>query len=41
MSPGDFLLLDEPTAGMEARERRAAWELIKKAKTGKVVILTT
>ena len=36
-----FLILDEPTSGMDPFSRRAIWELIQKIKHNKVVLLTT
>lgn len=36
-----FLILDEPTSGMDPFSRRAIWELIQKVKHNKVVLLTT
>jgi len=36
-----FLLLDEPTSGMDPYSRRATWELLRKSKKGRVTLLTT
>lgn len=36
-----FLLLDEPTSGMDPYSRRSTWELLQKSKVGRVVLLTT
>ncbi|GMI58829.1 hypothetical protein TeGR_g2438, partial [Tetraparma gracilis] len=36
-----FLLLDEPTSGMDPYSRRATWELLRKSKRGRVTLLTT
>eukprot|EP00981_Chlorochromonas_danica_P005252 scaffold1050_cov176-Ochromonas_danica.AAC.18 len=36
-----FVLLDEPTSGMDPYSRRATWELLQKRKTGRVMLLTT
>jgi ABC-type multidrug transport system ATPase subunit len=36
-----FLLLDEPTSGMDPFSRRATWELLRKTKQGRVTLLTT
>merc|ERR1711988_931942 len=35
------LYLDEPTSGMDPYSRRATWDLIRRAKKGRVVVLTT
>ena len=34
-------MLDEPTMGMDPAARRSIWELIKRIKKDKIVILTT
>lgn len=36
-----FILLDEPTSGMDPYSRRATWEMLQKAKVGRVILLTT
>ena len=36
-----IVFLDEPTTGMDPKNRRYIWELIQKMKAGRVVILTT
>ena len=36
-----FLLLDEPSSGMDPTARRETWDIIEKAKANKIVILTT
>ena len=36
-----LVLLDEPTSGMDPTARRETWEIIKQAKQGKIIILTT
>ena len=36
-----IVFLDEPTTGMDPKNRRFIWDLILKLKKGKVVILTT
>jgi ATP-binding cassette, subfamily A (ABC1), member 3 len=36
-----FVLLDEPTSGMDPYSRRSTWELLQKSKAGRVIILTT
>jgi ABC-type multidrug transport system ATPase subunit len=36
-----IVILDEPTSGVDTTSRRKLWEMLKKNKTGKIVILTT
>ena len=36
-----IVLLDEPSSGMDTSARRRMWEMLKKNKNGKIVILTT
>eukprot|EP00599_Poterioochromonas_sp_BG-1_P017989 CAMPEP_0173168162 /NCGR_PEP_ID=MMETSP1105-20130129/23088_1 /TAXON_ID=2985 /ORGANISM="Ochromonas sp., Strain BG-1" /LENGTH=1495 /DNA_ID=CAMNT_0014089829 /DNA_START=1445 /DNA_END=5932 /DNA_ORIENTATION=+ len=36
-----FVLLDEPTSGMDVYSRRSTWELLQKSKAGRVILLTT
>jgi len=36
-----FLLLDEPTSGMDPASRRACWELLRRKRAGRVTLLTT
>jgi ATP-binding cassette subfamily A (ABC1) protein 3 len=36
-----FILLDEPTSGMDPHSRRSTWELLRRNKTGRTVLLTT
>ena len=36
-----IVMLDEPSSGMDTSTRRRLWEMLKKNKTGKIVILTT
>lgn len=36
-----FLLLDEPTTGMDPFARRATWDMLRKAKKNRVILLTT
>ena len=36
-----IIVLDEPTTGMDPVNRAEAWELIKKMKDGRAIILTT
>ena len=35
------IFLDEPTSGMDPYSRRSTWDMLKRAKPGRVVILTT
>lgn len=36
-----IVMLDEPTSGMDTTSRRKLWEMLKKNKSGRIVILTT
>ena len=36
-----LILLDEPSSGMDPTSRRDTWDLIKKSKKDKIIILTT
>ena len=36
-----FLLLDEPTSGMDVASRRNCWELLRRKRQGRVTLLTT
>ena len=36
-----FLVLDEPTSGMDPKARRACWEVLRKRREGRVTLLTT
>jgi len=36
-----IVLLDEPTSGMDTTTRRRLWDMLKKNKAGKIIILTT
>jgi len=36
-----IVMLDEPTSGMDTTARRKLWEMLKKNKAGRIVILTT
>ena len=36
-----FVVLDEPTAGMDISARRQTWEMLKKFKKDRILILTT
>jgi len=35
------VMLDEPTSGMDTTTRRRLWDMLKKNKAGKIIILTT
>lgn len=35
------IILDEPTSGMDPYSMRSTWQLIKKIKKGRVILLTT
>jgi ATP-binding cassette subfamily A (ABC1) protein 3 len=36
-----FLILDEPTSGMDPSSRRACWDVLRKKRSGRVILLTT
>lgn len=36
-----FVVLDEPTAGMDLSARRKLWNMLKRYKQGRIIILTT
>ena len=36
-----FIVLDEPSSGMDTSARRKLWEMLKNYKTGRVILLTT
>eukprot|EP01065_Artemidia_motanka_P005092 TRINITY_DN1242_c0_g1_i1.p1 TRINITY_DN1242_c0_g1~~TRINITY_DN1242_c0_g1_i1.p1 ORF type:complete len:1877 (+),score=682.06 TRINITY_DN1242_c0_g1_i1:64-5631(+) len=36
-----FCIFDEPTAGMDVQARRAIWDLLKRSKEGRTILLTT
>jgi ATP-binding cassette subfamily A (ABC1) protein 3 len=36
-----FILLDEPTAGLDLSARRKLWDMLKKYKGDRIIILTT
>ena len=36
-----IIMLDEPSFGMDTSTRRKLWDMLKKNKTSKIIILTT
>ncbi len=36
-----FIILDEPTSGMDPTARRQLWELLKNYKNNRIILLTT
>ena len=36
-----FVVLDEPTSGMDTSARRYIWDLLKNYKNGRIILLTT
>lgn len=36
-----IIILDEPTSGMDPYSMRSTWQLIKKIKKGRIILLTT
>lgn len=36
-----IVMLDEPSSGMDTTSRRKLWDMLKKNKSGKIIILTT
>jgi ATP-binding cassette subfamily A (ABC1) protein 3 len=36
-----IVMLDEPSSGMDTTSRRRLWDMLKKNKNGKIIILTT
>lgn len=36
-----FLVLDEPTSGMDPRSRRACWDVLRRKRAGRVILMTT
>lgn len=41
MGNSKLVLLDEPTSGMDPTARRAIWDMLKKYKEDRIIILTT
>ena len=41
MGDSDIVFLDEPTSGMDPFSRRSMWDLVRRKREGKVIILTT
>lgn len=39
--PLQVIILDEPTSGMDPYSMRLTWQLIKKIRKGRIVLLTT
>jgi ATP-binding cassette subfamily A (ABC1) protein 3 len=35
------IMLDEPSSGMDTASRRRLWDMLKRNKAGKIIILTT
>lgn len=36
-----IIFMDEPTTGLDPKTRKGIWEMIKKMKEGRVIIMTT
>ncbi len=36
-----FIILDEPTSGMDSSARRHIWEILKNFKNDRIILLTT
>lgn len=36
-----IIMLDEPSSGMDTSTRRILWDMLKRNKAGKIIILTT
>ena len=41
MGESRVVFLDEPTSGLDPQSRRGVWEMLRKFKTGRAIILTT
>ena len=36
-----FIMLDEPTSGMDLQARRSLWNMLKAYRNGRIIVLTT
>lgn len=36
-----FIMLDEPTAGMDLSARRSLWDMLRKYKTNRIILMST
>lgn len=41
MGDSKIILLDEPSSGMDPNTRRETWDILKRVKVGKIIIMTT
>jgi len=41
VSKPDVIILDEPTSGLDVESRRQVWELIKRMKVGRSIIMSS
>lgn len=41
VSKPKVIILDEPTSGLDVESRRQVWELIKRMKTGRSIIMSS